>query len=176
MLLPTPLPANSIQLGQLLLDPLDPTHTSISDKARHHSSGVVAVDAEKVAHISLQEPRVPFDDLRKDPAVQSFLREATEHGRNAYYITGIHTLKNPNRSHTRRDSLDIENNESDLILSIELRRVKCLISPRDEPHSYDDLDFFWTYHAIDGQHDSQLSIGLGMQDLSDMEAGRLRLF
>lgn len=63
---------------------------------------------------------------------------------------------------------DVEPLES--ILAVELLKVKCRVGSSSEPHCVSDLDYSWSYHALDDEDDIQLSIGLGKA----LETGELR--
>ncbi|KAF1954832.1 hypothetical protein CC80DRAFT_116880 [Byssothecium circinans] len=217
MFLPTPLPANSLHLGQLVTSPLDPSRNSTSstptspkankpvvhrayedyiihdvhgqlirsrnDQTYRHGAGTVSLKAEEMTYTSLKNPSASFDELHEDEVVRSFLHSSAMREQPVYFVTAIQTLKNPVFTplnglesvpklpkHVRRDSaLALDTTENNIILSVELRKVRCMISPRAVPHSINDIGYSWSHYDVDGQHDPQLSIGLALRELTDTE-------
>ncbi|KAF1935619.1 hypothetical protein EJ02DRAFT_516334 [Clathrospora elynae] len=47
------------------------------------------------------------------------------------------------------------------VLAVELLKVKCRVGANSEPHCISDLEYAWSYYALDEDEDLQLSIGLG---------------
>jgi hypothetical protein len=101
-----------------------------------------------------------------------------------YYVVGLQSLKNPTLARavvndrdeiqptdptkvelpvpSRRDSaMDVTESNTDGVFGLVVRKVKCHVGPRDEPHSVEDIDLQWSYHSIDDAEELQLSIGLG---------------
>ncbi|KAF3043926.1 hypothetical protein E8E11_005786 [Didymella keratinophila] len=143
----------------------------------------VLLTADEMSLASLADPSAAFEALRRDTETQSFLRKTALQHQPLYFVTGIQKLKNASyrRSsaregsteatgrqirlpmHVRRDSAELESEEEDAkesVLAVELMKVACHAGARDEPHSLEDIDYAWTYHALD-EPDMQLSIGLG---------------
>lgn len=56
--------------------------------------------------------------------------------------------------------LESDSKEEDSISALELRSVRCRVGYASEPHSVDDVEYTWTYHALNDEG-LQLSIGLG---------------
>lgn len=52
--------------------------------------------------------------------------------------------------------------EEGSVVAVELMKVKCRVGAVNEPHCISDVDYVWSYHALEGEdEDLQLSIGLG---------------
>lgn len=148
------------------------------------SSGkTVSLKADEMSLATLADPSATFEALRRDTETQNFLRKTALQHRPLYFVTGIQKLKNASyrRSpakegsteatgrqvrlpmHIRRDSAELESEEEDAkesVFAVELMKVACRTGANDEPHSLEDIDYTWTYHALD-EPDVQLSIGLG---------------
>ncbi|ORY16412.1 hypothetical protein BCR34DRAFT_450678, partial [Clohesyomyces aquaticus] len=216
-LLPTPLASNTVTLGQLLSDPLDPSSESFistsirqvlrepsiqsryKDLVSHDDEGrlvsslsgrplspsqenLLVIQADEMKYCSLKHPSASFDALSNDPAAQSWFRQMQN--RPLYYVVGVQQLKNPTFKraviregsvaeassdskiripmHVRRDSaMDFDAPTNDGVYGLEVRKVKCRVGSRTEPHSLDDIGLSWSYHMLDAEQDLQLSIGLG---------------
>ncbi|KAF2259319.1 hypothetical protein CC78DRAFT_571942 [Lojkania enalia] len=219
VLLPAPFALNSVRLGQLLSDPLDPSAASYiaastiigrkephvqpsykeliahDDEGRFVSTlsgrplspsqeNLLMVNADHMEYISLKNPSTAFDTLSHDPVAQTWLCEMAQRRQPLYYVVGLQKLKNPTfkraivkegsiaeadanpkirfSMHVRRDSamdLEEEENGSDAVLGIEVRKVKCWLGRTEEPHSLDDIDYSWSYRMLDGE--VQMCTGLG---------------
>ncbi len=144
----------------------------------------VALNADEMSLTSLADPSSAFDSLRKDTETQKFLRKSALQRQPLYFVTGIQKLKNASyrrrpakKSATaeatghqirlpmleRRDSAELESDGEDTkdsVLAIELMKVACRAGAKDEPHTLEDIEYAWTYHALD-KPDIQLSVGLG---------------
>lgn len=143
----------------------------------------VFLNADEMSLATLANPFAAFEALRRDTETQSFLRKSALQHQPLYFVTGIQTLKNASyrRSstkegsagaaggqtrlpmHVRRDSAELESEEEDTkdtVFAVELMKVTCHAGPKDEPHSLEDIDYAWSYHALDEPH-MQLSVGLG---------------
>lgn len=144
----------------------------------------VVLSADEMSLASLANPAAAFEALRRDTETQSFLRKSAMQHQPLYFVTGIQKLKNatyrraPAREgstteatgrqirlpmHVRRDSAELESEEEDSkesVFAIELMKVACRAGAKDEPHTLEDIDYAWTYHALE-EPDMQLSIGLG---------------
>lgn len=144
----------------------------------------VRLNADEMSFASLANPYAAFEALRRDTDTQRFLRKSALQHRLLYFVTGIQKLKNASYRrtpamqesiaeatgrqirlpmHVRRDSAELEPNDEDSqesVFAVELMKVACRAGAKDEPHSLEDIDYAWTYHALD-EPDMQLSIGLG---------------
>lgn len=143
----------------------------------------VILNADEMSLASLANPSAAFEALRRDTETQSFLRKSAMQRQPLYFVTGIQKLKNasyrqPAREgstteatgpeirlpmHPRRDSAELESEDEDVkesIFAVELMKVACRAGAKDEPHTLEDIDYAWTYHALN-EPDMQLSIGLG---------------
>lgn len=144
----------------------------------------VVLNADEMSLATLASPSAAFEALRRDTETQSFLRKSALQHQPLYFVTGIQKLKNASyrRStanegstaeaigrqirlpmHVRRDSAELESEEEDSnesVFAVEMMKVACSVGAKDEPHSLEDIDYAWTYHALD-EPDMQLSIGLG---------------
>ncbi|KAL1644315.1 hypothetical protein SLS61_008822 [Didymella pomorum] len=143
----------------------------------------VSLSAEEMSLATLADPTAAFETIRRDTETQSFLRRTALRHQSLYFVTGIQKLRNASfrRStardgsnqatgrqirlpmHVRRDSAELESEEEDAqesVFAVELMKVACRAGARDEPHTLEDIDYAWTYHALD-EPDMQLSIGLG---------------
>lgn len=144
----------------------------------------VVLNADEMSLASLANPAAAFEALRRDTATQSFLRKSALQHQPLYFVTGIQKLKNASYRRTpardgstteatgrqirlpmpvRRDSAELESEEEDSkesVFAIELMKVACRTGAKDEPHTLEDIDYAWTYHALE-EPDMQLSIGLG---------------
>jgi len=54
-----------------------------------------------------------------------------------------------------------DDRNADVIFGVELRKVKVRVGHADEPHALEDIDYAWTYQALEGEGGLQLSVGLG---------------
>ncbi|KAI4643737.1 hypothetical protein J4E93_006749 [Alternaria ventricosa] len=189
--LPEPLPSTSIALGQITTNPLSAPSDSINPSVASDSIQKAArskkEDAESTSHIALTDPSQLFDTLRNDTSTQGFLRKLSQQNKPIYFVTGLQTSKSP--SHKRATvshepiteatetpqtqvqlpfrRVDSASNmtspgEEGSVVAVELLKVKCRIGAVTEPHCISDVDYVWSYHALDGEdEDLQLSIGLG---------------
>ncbi|KAJ8116885.1 hypothetical protein OPT61_g1792 [Boeremia exigua] len=153
-------------------------------KAAQPVDHTVVLSADEMSLASLTDPSAAFDALRRDTETQRFLRKSAIQRQPLYFVTGIQKLKNASYRRTpakqgstaeatrhqirlpmleRRDSAELESEEEDAnesVLAVELVKVACRAGAKDEPHSLEDIDYVWTYHALN-EPDMQLSIGLG---------------
>ncbi|KAJ4376794.1 hypothetical protein N0V86_006912 [Didymella sp. IMI 355093] len=143
----------------------------------------VLLNADEMSLTALANPSDAFEALRRDTEAQSFLRKSALQHQPLYFVTSIQKLKNASYRcssakegsteatgrqvrlpmHVRRDSAELASDEEDTkesVLAVELIKVICRAGAKDEPHSLEDIDYAWTYHALD-EPDMQLSIGLG---------------
>jgi hypothetical protein len=162
---------------------------SCADAADHASKdNLLYLTAEQSSHIFLVQSKTTFNTLCKNLTARSFLHNSNLQGQSLYYVTGIQTLKNPSferdqdnvaegsgskirlPSHVRRmdSAIGLDNtnvsteNIEESVFAVELLKVKCLVGSASEPHSVDDVDYEWTYHALEADdEDVQLAIGLG---------------
>jgi hypothetical protein len=149
----------------------------LSTESFSSHDNIVVLQAESSETLSLKYPTKSFDTLCQDVETQAFLREAALNNKTLYFVTGIQTLNNcvfkekegeegnskiPTDNNIRRDSgtnLHQQEASSDMILGIELRKVKARVGTAEEPHPVEDVTYVWSYHQID--QGLQLSIGLG---------------
>ncbi|KAI4623266.1 hypothetical protein J4E83_004658 [Alternaria metachromatica] len=190
--LPEPLPSTSITLGQITTNSLSAASDSIKPPVTSEFTQKVArskqEDATSTLHVSLTDASQVFDTLRNDTSTQDFLRKLSQQNKPIYFITGLQTSKSP--SHKRATvshepiteatetpqtqavqlpfrRIDSASNmaspgEEGSVVAVELLKVKCRIGAVDEPHCISDVDYVWSYHALEGEdEDLQLSIGLG---------------
>ncbi|KAI4618155.1 uncharacterized protein J4E87_008165 [Alternaria ethzedia] len=190
--LPEPLPSASIALGQITTNPLsassDSIKPSVSSDSIQKASPSDKEDAESTSHITLTDASQLFDTLRNDTSTQDSLRKLSQQNKPIYFVTGIQTSKSP--SHKRATvshepiteatetpqtqqvqlpfrRIDSASNmasagEEGSVVAVELLKVKCRIGAVNEPHCISDVDYVWSYHALeDEDEDLQLSIGLG---------------
>ncbi|KAI4928030.1 uncharacterized protein J4E92_005512 [Alternaria infectoria] len=190
--LPEPLPSTSITLGQITTNPLsaasDSIKPSLSSELTQKVTRSKQEDATSTLHVSVTEPSQVFDTLRNDTNTQDFLRKLSQQHKPIYFVTGLQTSKSP--SHKRATvshepiteatetpqtqqvqlpfrRIDSASNmaspgEEGSVVAVELLKVKCRIGAVNEPHCISDVDYVWSYHALDGEDgDLQLSIGLG---------------
>lgn len=167
--------------------------SSLSGRSFDPYTSLVLVQADQMEYTSLRQPTRSFNLLRKDPAVQSYLRTLALRNEPLYYVVGVQKLKNPTFKHatvregsiaevrpdnkirlpmhTRRDSsMDLQEGNTEAVLGLELRKVRCHVGSPEEPHALEDIGYSWTYHTLDSDPDLQLSIGLGKM----LEAAELR--
>ncbi|KAJ4320424.1 hypothetical protein N0V94_003395 [Neodidymelliopsis sp. IMI 364377] len=157
--------------------------SSLGKTASSYENAVV-LSAEEMSLASLANPSAAFEALRRDTETQSFFRKSALQHQPLYFVTGIQKLKNASYQRTpakegsaaeatgrqirlpmlsRRDSAELESEEEDSdesVFAIELMKVACRAGAKDEPHTVEDIDYAWTYHALE-EPDMQLSIGLG---------------
>lgn len=143
---------------------------------------LLVLQADEMTLQSLNRPHAAFNALRKDSQAQSFMLEMARRNQPLYYVVGLQSLKNPTLARaavndqdeifptdkptkvelSRRDSaMDVTESKTDALFGLVVRKVKCFVGPRDEPHSLEDIDLQWSYHDIAGAEELQLSIGLG---------------
>lgn len=160
----------------------------LSGEPHYSHENLLLCNAEKMSHTTVNKPKAVFNTLRSDGVTRSFLSRMAHVNKPVYFVTGVQTLKNPSfkravvehgliaearisdfclpiRLPVRRvdsaSSLDGASDECDeSVLAVELLKVKCRIGSSNEPHSVEDLDYEWSYHALE-EEDMQLSIGLG---------------
>ncbi|KZM18320.1 uncharacterized protein EKO05_0006801 [Ascochyta rabiei] len=145
----------------------------------------VVLNADEMSLLSLANPPAAFELLRRDTEAQSFLRKSALQRQPLYFVTGIQKLRNASyqkRSseragstaeatghqlrlpiHVRRDSAELESEQEDTresVFAVELMKVACRAGAKEEPHTLEDIDYVWTYHALE-EPGMQLSIGLG---------------
>ncbi|KAI4681220.1 uncharacterized protein J4E88_005727 [Alternaria novae-zelandiae] len=190
--LPEPLPSKSIALGQITTNPLNPSSESIkpsvSSEFIQRTTRSKQEDAASTSHSTLTDASLVFDTLRNDTSTQDFLRKLSQQNKPIYFVTGLQTSKSP--SHKRATvshepiteatetpqtqqvqlpfrRIDSASNmaspgEEGSVVAVELLKVKCRIGAVNEPHCISDVDYVWSYHALEGEdEDLQLSIGLG---------------
>jgi len=190
--LPEPLPSTSIALGQITTNPLsapsDSIKPSIPSEYIRKAASSKKEDAELTAQLTLTDPSQLFDTLRNNTSTQDSLRKLSQQNKPIYFVTGIQTSKS--RSHKRATvsqepiteatetpqtqqvqlpfrRIDSASNmaspgEEGSVVAVELLKVKCRIGAVNEPHCISDVDYVWSYHALEGEdEDLQLSIGLG---------------
>ncbi|KAI4697029.1 uncharacterized protein J4E84_000154 [Alternaria hordeiaustralica] len=190
--LPEPLPSTSIALGQIATNPLNLSSESIkpsvSSEFIQRTTRSKEEDAASTSHSTLTDASQVFDTLRNDTSTQDFLRKLSQQNKPIYFVTGLQTSKSP--SHKRatvshepiteaRETpqaqavqlpfrrVDSASNmtspgEEGSVVAVELLKVKCRIGAVNEPHCISDVDYVWSYHALEGEdEDLQLSIGLG---------------
>ncbi|KAF1923509.1 uncharacterized protein M421DRAFT_104387 [Didymella exigua CBS 183.55] len=156
--------------------------SSLGKTASTYNNAVV-LTADEMSIATLANPYVAFEALRRDTEARSFLRKSALQHQPLYFVTGIQKLKNASyrRSpakeestdatrrqiwlpmHVRCDSAGLESEKEDAeesVFAVELMKVACRAGAKDEPHSLEDIDYTWTYHALD-EPDMHLSIGLG---------------
>lgn len=97
--LPTPLPSESVTLGQLLTYPLhhssnslQPPNLPASQQSSNHSK---KEDACVTTHVTIDEPSQVFDNLRHEPETQAFLHKMFQQNKPVYFVTGLQTSKSP---------------------------------------------------------------------------------
>ncbi|KAH7407095.1 hypothetical protein DE146DRAFT_419425 [Phaeosphaeria sp. MPI-PUGE-AT-0046c] len=167
IVLPMPLPTGSISIGQLITDPLQNDYASFTPS---HS-----------VNTPLTKSSTTFSALRNNPSAHSFLATSTLQNRKIYFVADLHTLKtlSPKQTfsidtststrpttHVRMDSaMDLglaptDSKAEDSIAALELLKVRCRVGYASEPHSVEDVEYAWTYHALNDEG-LQLSIGLG---------------
>lgn len=153
-------------------------------KTDSHNGNTICLNADEMSLTSLANPPAAFEALRRDSDTQSFLRKSALQHQPLYFVTGIQKLKNASYRHTsmkagstaeaighqirlpmsvRHDSAEPESEEEDskeLVFAVELMKVACRVGSKEEPHALEDVDYSWTYHALDEPY-MQLSIGLG---------------
>ncbi|KAG9191516.1 hypothetical protein G6011_10250 [Alternaria panax] len=97
--LPVPLPSDSITLGQLLTNLLNPSSSSlklsVSPAPQQLSNQSKEQDAHARFHVTIDEPSRVFDSLRHDPATQAFLCKMSQQSKPVYFVTGLQTSKAP---------------------------------------------------------------------------------
>ena len=97
--LPAPLPSESVTLGQLLTNPLNPSSSSLklhkSPDSRQLSTQSKDEDAHATTHVTIDEPSQVFDNLRHEPTTQAFLRKTSQQQKPIYFVTGLQTSKSP---------------------------------------------------------------------------------
>ncbi|KAI4699844.1 hypothetical protein J4E89_011111 [Alternaria sp. Ai002NY15] len=190
--LPEPLRSASIALGQITTNPLsassDSIKPSVSSDSIQKASHSDKEDAESTSHITLTDASQVFDTLRNDTSTQDSLRKLSQQNKPIYFITGLQTSKSPSHkratvSHepiteatetpqTQQVQLPFRRIDSasnmaspgkeGSVVAVELLKVKCRVGAVNEPHCISDVDYVWSYHALEGEdEDLQLSIGLG---------------
>lgn len=152
VVLPTPLPAGSIGIGQLITDPSQDDIQSFGPS-----------------------DYTPFDTLRTSSAAQNFLINSTLEHRKVYFVTAVQSslsksststpsaTTSASEPFTRPDSavdLDADIKADPPISALELLPVRCRIGSPSEPHTVEDVEYSWTYHKLTDEG-LQLSIGLG---------------
>ncbi|KAI4632749.1 hypothetical protein J4E80_000107 [Alternaria sp. BMP 0032] len=189
---PEPLPSKSIALGQITTNPLSPSSDtikpSVSSDCIQKADLSKKEDIESTSHMTLTDASQVFHTLRNDTSTQAFLRKLSQQNKPIYFVTGLQTSKSP--SHKRATvshepiteatetpqtqqvqlpfrRIDSASNmaspgEEGSVIAVELLKVKCRIGAVNEPHCISDVDYVWSYHALEGEdEDLQLSIGLG---------------
>ncbi|KAH6872209.1 hypothetical protein BKA58DRAFT_140862 [Alternaria rosae] len=189
--LPEPLPSTSIALGQITTNPLNASSDfikpSIPTDFIQKASCSKKENAESTAQLTLTDPSQVFDTLRNDTTTQDVLRKLSQQNKPIYFVTGLQTSKSPSHkratvSHEpiteatetpqtqvqlpfrRVDSASnmTSSGEEVSVVAVEILKVKCRIGAVNEPHCISDVDYVWSYHALEGEdEDLQLSIGLG---------------
>ncbi|KAI4942556.1 hypothetical protein J4E91_009949 [Alternaria rosae] len=189
--LPEPLPSTSIALGQITTNPLNASSDSIKPSIPtdfiQKASCSKKENAESTAQLTLTDPSQVFDTLRNDTTTQDVLRKLSQQNKPIYFVTGLQTSKSPSQkratvSHEpiteatetpqtqvqlpfrRVDSASnmTSSGEEVSVVAVEILKVKCRIGAVNEPHCISDVDYVWSYHALEGEdEDLQLSIGLG---------------
>ncbi|KAI4922887.1 hypothetical protein J4E90_001322 [Alternaria incomplexa] len=190
--LPEPPPSTSITLGQITTNPLsaacDSIKPSVSSEFTQKVTRSKQEDTTSTLHVSVTEPSQLFDTLRNDTSTRDFLRKLSQQNKPIYFVTGLQTSKPPSHkratvSHEpiteatetpqiqqvqlpfrRVDSASnmASSGEEGSVVAVELMKVKCRVGAVNEPHCISDVDYVWSYHALEGEdEDLQLSIGLG---------------
>jgi hypothetical protein len=182
-LLPTPLPSNSIALGQLITNPTDPNPTPFSLPPQ-------SIQAETVIHdgfTSLSNSKSSFDLLRSNTSAQTSFRNAAEEGVPLYFVTSIQSSPtiSPESEKSSNDAVRVRRVDSassllpsntknnTTIAALQLFRVKCVMSTPSEPHSVEDLGYEWSYHVLG--EEVQLCVGLerGKEPVAGNKAGQV---
>ncbi|USP80155.1 uncharacterized protein yc1106_07429 [Curvularia clavata] len=175
------------------------THSfSNSNQASSHAN-LLDLTAEQMTHTTLEQPNTFFNQLRRDTATRTFLRKMTQEQTPVYFVTSIHTVRNPvfkkgstedrpgsphlrlpvrrvdSASDITSSTKDPQQQDEECVLAVELLKVKCRVGASNEPHDLSDIEYSWSYHApeeLEEEEDGeeQLSIGLG----KPLEANELR--
>jgi hypothetical protein len=183
ILLPTPLPSNSITLGQLISNPTDPYATVSSLPQQSNPAEIGFRDGYKI----LSNSESSFDRLRNNISTHTSFRNAAQSNQPLYFVTGIQTspTKSPESEESSTDAVRVrrvdsassllpKNTKSDTAISaLQLLQVKCLISTPSEPHSVEDLGYEWSYHVLG--EEVQLCVGLerGQAPVASRKAGQV---
>jgi hypothetical protein len=170
-----------------------------SEQSQATQESAIILNADEASHVSLAQPKVAFDNIRRDAASQAFLRQTAPQQQTLYYVTGIQKLHNPSfrrasvkegnvaeasggeirlAMHVRRvdsaanitEAKGIDEVANDSVFAVELLKVRCRVGDASAPHEIDDVDYAWSYHRLD-DGDLQLAIGLG----KSLEASEFRL-
>jgi hypothetical protein len=174
----------------------------VATKSERHQAtrdSTIILDADEASHVSLVQPKVAFDNIRRDAASKAFLRQTAPQHQNLYYVTGIQKLHNLSfrrasvkegnvaeasggeirlPMHVRRvdsaanitEAKGIDEVANGSVFAVELCKVRCRIGDASAPHEIDDVDYTWSYHRLD-DGDLQLAIGMG----KSLEASEFRL-
>jgi hypothetical protein len=159
-------------------------NASTNEQTASDEHVIYKVRADHKSSITLESPNDAFNAIREDTAVQSFLRAAARQNVPLYYITGLETLGNATfmtnnlsislKSQHRVSSVHPMFAHNDIVISMEVRKVRCFIDARAVPHSVGDIEYSFSYHDLgDGQRDERLSVGLHRKDMGDDEANEL---
>ena len=161
--------------------------SKLAGQAHYSHENLLLLNADKMSHSTIDRPATVFDQLRKDSTTRSFLRNMAHDNIPVYFVTGVQTLRNASfkravvehgvlteatspsfRLPVRRvDSASYitasapkDTETEEILLAVQLLKVKCRIGAPSEPHCVSDLDYEWSYHTLQDD-DLQLSIGLG---------------
>lgn len=168
--------------------------SNLTGQASDSPSNLLTLTAEQMSHTTLDRPTTIFNQLRRDSTTRAFLRKMTQQGTPVYFVTGLQTVRKPMfkravvdqgstasaeatsdsphfRLPVRRvDSADDmasttkDPQQEEVVLAVELLKLRCRVGATNEPHAISDVDYSWSYHGLDDDDDDeleQLSIGLG---------------
>ncbi|KAH3943900.1 hypothetical protein HBI56_044740 [Parastagonospora nodorum] len=123
----------------------------------------VTLNDEDSTQISLIHPQASFNDLRNDPKTHASLRTAAVQHPSLFYVTSVRVVSPLTEASAGaiRPPTHVTSSTptSGKVVGVELSKVKCRVGAADEPHALDDLEYDWSYHAL--EDGVQLSIGLG---------------
>lgn len=165
------------------------THSLSNSSETSSHANLLDLTAEQMTHTTLERPTAFFNQLRCDTATRTFLRKMTQEQTPVYFVTSIQTVRNPifkkgstedrpgsphlrlpvrrvdSASDITSSTKDPQQQNEECVLAVELLKVKCHVGASNEPHDLSDIEYSWSYHALEEvdeeEDEEQLSIGLG---------------
>jgi hypothetical protein len=92
--LPVPVPSESVTLGQLITNPLQPSSNSLKPSSSSKpAQSANQKDADATSYITINEPSLAFETLCHESTTQEFLRKMVQQNKPVFFITGLQTSR-----------------------------------------------------------------------------------
>ncbi|KAF1980366.1 hypothetical protein BU23DRAFT_7472 [Bimuria novae-zelandiae CBS 107.79] len=170
-----PLRAPSIQTGFQETISRDGSGRFIERQSHASNATSILIQADQMTHTTLRDPLSAFRYTSRRASSQSYLHKAALRRQPLYFVTATQRITNPRfeakndttlaseKAQVRRQDSGVSLNEqdSDVIYAVELRKVFCRVGSPEEPQRPNDAGYAYKHYKLQGEDELQLAVGFG---------------